>query len=64
VHKLEHPTAGPYRTLGFPFRLDGEPLGPHTSAPTLGQHSRAVLAELGLAGDEVDALVAAGVVVA
>ena len=30
--------------------------------PELGQHSRAVLGDYGLGGDEIDALVSAGVV--
>ncbi len=31
------------------------------AVPALGEHTRAVLGELGLSGEEIDALVAAGV---
>ena len=49
----------PYKT--FPFRFSGFPLRHRRPAPFLGQHNREVLMELlGLSGEEVDALEAAG----
>jgi crotonobetainyl-CoA:carnitine CoA-transferase CaiB-like acyl-CoA transferase len=47
---MEHPDAGDYTDLGPPFRIDAT--APHlTRAPRLGEHSRAVLSEVGLDAD-------------
>lgn len=61
VQTVEHPTAGPIPQLGpvigmsdTPGRIAGPP-------PLLGEHTRGVLAELGLEGAQVDELLAAGV---
>ena len=43
-------------------RLEGTPGSIRTPAPRLGEHNRALLAEIGIAGVDYDALVAAGVV--
>ncbi|TKG69723.1 CaiB/BaiF CoA transferase family protein [Prauserella endophytica] len=52
-------TAGPVPALALPGLATGEPrLDP---VPGLGEHTRAILAELGLAEGEIDALVAEGV---
>lgn len=54
-------SAGPVAALKPPFNLSGfEPR--MERIPALGEHSRAILAELGYAPREVEALVAAGVV--
>jgi len=45
-----------------PLRLDGERLAHDAPPPLLGQHSREVLQEVGYTGEEIDALVARGVV--
>jgi len=57
-----HPVVGAFRTVATPMRLRGQDLSPRGPAPDLGQHTRAVLDELGLSGPEVEALVAAGTV--
>ena len=51
----------PLRLLRSPLRLDDVQAGPTAGPPRLGGDTAAVLAEAGLAGDEVEALVAAGV---
>lgn len=43
---LDHPVAGRYRTLGPPYRLSGDNVGPQSRAPLLGEHSSEVIAEL------------------
>ena len=62
VHELEHPTVGPIKLLGWPARMS-ESQVPIKAAPLLGADSREVLAaDLGLAGEEIDELVGAGVI--
>ena len=53
---LEHVTAGSIKVLGTPLKLSDTPAGVRTPPPTLGQHTRAVLEELGLADAEIRAL--------
>ncbi len=62
VVELEHPQAGRTRALGFPISLSETPARVTRPAPTLGQHSRDILAEAGYGTAEIDALIAEGVV--
>jgi crotonobetainyl-CoA:carnitine CoA-transferase CaiB-like acyl-CoA transferase len=58
---LTHPVIGEHLYERRGFRLDDAGCGPAQPAPTLGQHTRAVLSEFaGLAADEIDALAAEG----
>jgi len=62
VTTVEHPTAGEVALTGVPFRMFGTPAAIRRPPPTLGQHSREVLAgELGLDAAAISELVAAGV---
>jgi crotonobetainyl-CoA:carnitine CoA-transferase CaiB-like acyl-CoA transferase len=63
VQRLEHATAGPYRVVGVPLRIDGEPLPSPSAAPVFGADTRTVLIEAGMAAAEVDELIDAGVAV-
>jgi crotonobetainyl-CoA:carnitine CoA-transferase CaiB-like acyl-CoA transferase len=63
VAEVEQPGAGKVRMLSFPGRASGTPPRIERPAPLLGQHTAEVLAELGLSGEEVDRLAAAGVIV-
>jgi crotonobetainyl-CoA:carnitine CoA-transferase CaiB-like acyl-CoA transferase len=63
VAEVEQPGAGRVRFLGFPGRASATPPRIDRPAPLLGQHTAEVLGELGLSGEEIDQLVAAGVVV-
>jgi formyl-CoA transferase len=56
----EHPTEGAIRTTASPFDFSASPTDYRRHAPRLGADGREVLAEAGLAGDEIDALVASG----
>jgi alpha-methylacyl-CoA racemase len=62
VVEVEQPGAGTVRLLGAPFRLSRTPAADTRPAPALGEHTRAVLEELGYAPDAIAALEAAGAV--
>lgn len=46
----------------LPWLIDGEPLAWSNAAPSLGQHTREVLKEIGYSGERIAALIEAGVV--
>jgi crotonobetainyl-CoA:carnitine CoA-transferase CaiB-like acyl-CoA transferase len=48
VEAVEHATAGTLKVLGVPIKLSDTPGSVRTAPPTLGQHTSAVLGELGL----------------
>ena len=53
---------GTFQTVASPLRVDGERLALLLHPPVLGQHSRAVLTELGYKSDKIEALIADGIV--
>jgi crotonobetainyl-CoA:carnitine CoA-transferase CaiB-like acyl-CoA transferase len=59
---LEHPTLGRLRQPAGPLRMSDTPYGSRRAAPTLGQHTDAVLTEAGLSPTEIAALRAAGMI--
>ena len=62
VATMEHPTAGELSLTGVPFKMFGTLAAIRRPPPTLGQHSREVLAgDLGLTSGEIADLAAAGV---
>ena len=50
---LMHPTAGATRVIGSPIKLSDTPPSLRTAPPTLGQHTNAVLEELGYSRDRI-----------
>jgi crotonobetainyl-CoA:carnitine CoA-transferase CaiB-like acyl-CoA transferase len=60
--EYEHPTEGHVKTPGFPYRFSATPARIDRGAPLVGEHSREVLTELGLAPERIEALLADGVV--
>ncbi len=58
----DHPRAGRFTTIATPVRLSETPGRIRTGAPALGEHTREILAEAGLATTEIDALADAGVI--
>jgi crotonobetainyl-CoA:carnitine CoA-transferase CaiB-like acyl-CoA transferase len=62
VPVVEHAVAGAVETLGLPVKFSATPGGVASGAPTLGQHSRDVLAEAGYNPREIDDLIEAGTV--
>jgi crotonobetainyl-CoA:carnitine CoA-transferase CaiB-like acyl-CoA transferase len=59
---IDHPRAGPIRTLAPPIRLSTQTAGPMTGAPAAGEHTRSVLQDYGLSPAEVEGLFSKGVV--
>jgi CoA:oxalate CoA-transferase len=62
VLEVEHPGHGPVRMTGFPVKLGATPARIRHPAPRLGEHTDAVLAELGYDAVRVAGLRKAGVV--
>ena len=62
VATLEHPTVGPTRVIGTPIKLSDTPGSVRTPPPTLGQHTDAVLGELGYDQDMIASLKTSGAV--
>lgn len=58
--EFEHPNAGHVRTTGSPLRFDDGQARSETLPPTLGQHTRAILAETGVDRDTIDAIIREG----
>lgn len=59
---VAHPAVGSFETTNVPFQFHGADVGVRGPAPEIGEHTAAVLAELGIEGDELEALRRAGVV--
>ena len=60
--EYDHPTEGHVKTPGFPIRFSRTPSRVERGAPLAGEHTRAVLHEMGKTDTEIDALLARGVI--
>jgi len=58
--EFEHPVAGHVRTTGSPVRLDGEQARAMSLPPTLGQHTREILHEMGVDAQTVETMIVEG----
>jgi crotonobetainyl-CoA:carnitine CoA-transferase CaiB-like acyl-CoA transferase len=64
VVEVEHKKVGKTRALGTPVKFSATPTRVNRAAPLLGEHTREILAEYGLAPAEIDKLIDAGDVLA
>ena len=62
LRHLPHPTAGTVPQVVSPMRFADAPLHFDTPPPLLGQHTREILAQLGLGDDAVDELAARSII--
>ena len=62
IAEVEHAVAGTIRLLGVPVKLSRTPGAVRHAPPTLGQHTGAVLHDLGLSADQIATLRDQGVV--
>jgi crotonobetainyl-CoA:carnitine CoA-transferase CaiB-like acyl-CoA transferase len=62
VVDLVHPGAGPVKALGVPIKLSDTPGAVERAAPLLGEHTAALLTELGYSEAEQQALKSNGVI--
>lgn len=60
-HDMQHPTAGTVRVVAPPISLDGEGFKTSQPTPPLGSETDAILTQLGLSAEAIEALVTAGV---
>jgi len=58
--EFDHPVAGHVRTTGSPVRLDGEQARAGSPPPTLGEHTREVLHEMGVDDDTIETMISEG----
>ena len=62
VVEVFHNVAGPVETLGLPVKFGRTPGGVRSAAPTLGEHTRAVLTEAGFDDAAIDRLATEGAI--
>ncbi len=62
IVEIEHPVAGKTRGLGAPVKFHESAAFATSPAPALGQHTRAVLSDLGFSDSDIDGLISDGCV--
>jgi crotonobetainyl-CoA:carnitine CoA-transferase CaiB-like acyl-CoA transferase len=62
VRAVEHPVAGSVKTIGAPVKFSVTDCDVRRPAPTLGEHTRDILHDVGYVRSEIDALIEKGVI--
>lgn len=62
IKTINHPKAGEIRVLDFPARLSQTPAEAKTAPPLLGEHTAAILGQLGYEEKELEELARAGII--
>jgi succinate---hydroxymethylglutarate CoA-transferase len=62
VVTIDHPTCGPIKLLNSPVKFSGTQPEIRTAPPTLGEHSREIMTDLGFSESEVEELESEGVI--
>jgi crotonobetainyl-CoA:carnitine CoA-transferase CaiB-like acyl-CoA transferase len=62
IREIDHPVIGRMKAMGHPVKSSGHIAEIRMPAPLLGQHTRAILSELGIGETDVEQMVAAGAV--
>jgi len=62
IQTVYHPQAGEIRVVGVPMKFSKTPGAIRLAPPLVGEHTGAVLGELGYSADEIDALRREGVI--
>ncbi|CAD0014672.1 unnamed protein product [Aureobasidium pullulans] len=62
VHEIDHPTCGPIKLVNTPVKFSESAPSIRTAPPTLGQHTREVLMQLGYSEKQVEKFRDSGVV--
>lgn len=62
VIETDHPRIGRMKAMGHPVKSTGDLTKIRLPAPLLGEHTSAILTQIGFGGDEVEAMYSAGVV--
>jgi crotonobetainyl-CoA:carnitine CoA-transferase CaiB-like acyl-CoA transferase len=60
--EIQHPEHGSYRSVAIPMRFANADVGPKGPAPTIGQHTQAVLTDAGFGADEITSLINSGAI--
>ena len=58
--EINHPIEGKVPNIGFAVKMNGTPQQVYRHPPLLGEHTSELLAELGIAGEELESLEAGG----
>lgn len=53
IVELEHPAIGKARSIANPIRMTGTPVRYHRAPPLLGEHTEAILGEMGMVPEEI-----------
>ena len=63
VVRLEHEQVGGMTVIAPPVKFSATPLDSAAPSPVLGRHTREVLAQAGVDGEDIEAMIARGAVV-